>query len=307
MQITKTQELAYELKVSDAMKKDIISVSPKILIKELREIFRRHRISGVPVVEDNKLVGIISLEDFIKCLADGEINVPVEEKMTKEVETIYSDEQLICVMNKFEQFGFGRFPVIERENKNLVGIITKGDVISTLLKKLESDYMEKEIKRLRINHILKDISADSTTLILKYKIKGKDFKHAGEISSRLKKSLLNLGISPLVVRSVTIATYEAEMNIVIFAEEGEITIYAEPKKIKVEAIDKGPGIPDIEQALKPGFSTAPDWVRELGFGAGMGLPNIKKCTDYFKIQSKLGEGTKLEFVVNINWGEKNEG
>jgi CBS domain-containing protein/anti-sigma regulatory factor (Ser/Thr protein kinase) len=300
MQITKIQELAYELKVNDAMKKDVISVSPKILIKELREIFRRHRISGVPVVEDNKLVGIISLEDFIKCLADGEIDVPVKEKMTKKVETIYSDEQLISVMNKFEQSGFGRFPVIERENKKLVGIITKGNIVSTLLKELESDYMEKEIKRLRINHILKDISADNTTLILKYNIKGQDFKHAGETSSRLKKSLLNLSISPIIVRSITIATYEAEMNIVIFTEGGTLIVYAEPDKITIEAIDKGPGIPDIEQALKPGFSTAPDWVRELGFGAGMGLPNIKNCTDRLNITSKIGEGTKLEFVVNLN-------
>lgn len=303
-EITKVQEIAYELRVKDAMKKNVICTSPATLIKDLREVFKKYRISGIPVVEGDTLVGIISLEDFIKALSNAEVEVPVREKMTKNVEVLYADESLISAMSKFENFSFGRFPVLERETNKLVGIITKGDIISTLLKQLESEYMEKELKRLRITHILEDISADEVILTLKYSIKGKDFKNAGEVSSRIKRSLSNLRIPSSVIRSVAIATYEAEMNIVIFAEYGEITVYAKPDQIRVEALDKGPGIPDIEKALQPGFSTAPEWVRELGFGAGMGLPNIKNCTDMMEISSKVGEGTRLEFVVYMNGGNR---
>jgi anti-sigma regulatory factor (Ser/Thr protein kinase) len=90
------------------------------------------------------------------------------------------------------------------------------------------------------------------------------------------------------------------MNIIIFTEGGEILARVEEDKIKVNAVDRGPGIPDIKKVMKPGFSTAPDWVREMGFGAGMGLPNIKNCTDEMKIESKPGEGTNLEFMVRLN-------
>lgn len=300
-EISKVQELIYELRVESAMTRNVVTVSPNTLIMDLRNILRLHKISGVPVVENDKLVGIISLEDFIKCLTGGEVNTTVGEKMIKKTEVLYSDESLVSTVNKFERFGFGRFPVIDRKSGRLIGIITKGDIISALLKELESDYMEKEIKRLRMAHILQEITADRTILTLKYKINGGDFKHAGEASSKIKKSLLSLGIPSPIVRSIVIATYEAEMNIVIYTEEGDIIVYAEPNKVRVEAVDRGPGIPDIEQAMKPGFSTAPAWVRELGFGAGMGLPNIKKCTDELDVQSKIGEGTKLEFSINMNF------
>ena len=96
------------------------------------------------------------------------------------------------------------------------------------------------------------------------------------------------------------ATCEAEMNIIVFTDGGEITINLEEETIRVTAIDDGPGIPDIEKAMKPGFSTAPDWVREMGFGAGMGLPNIKNCSDEMHIESTPDKGTHLEFVVNLN-------
>jgi len=89
------------------------------------------------------------------------------------------------------------------------------------------------------------------------------------------------------------------MNIIIYTEGGELTALIEEDKIQVNAIDHGPGIPDIEKAMMPGFSTAPDWIREMGFGAGMGLPNIKNCTDKMKLESQVGKGTNLEFIVNL--------
>ena len=302
-EITKVQELIYELKVEQAMTKDVIKVHPKNRMGELREILRVNRISGTPVVDEDKLVGIVSIEDFIKCLADGEMDAFIEDKMTKKVETLYADEPLIHAVNKFNRHGFGRLPVIERSSGELVGVITKGDIMKTLLKEIEIDYHEEEIHRYRASHIFRDIIADKTTLIFEYNISGQDFKRAGESASGLKKSLARLGIPPQILRRVAIATYEAEMNIVIFTSGGLITAYVKPDEIRVEAIDSGPGIPDVEQAMQPGFSTASPTAQEWGFGAGMGLPNIKKCADKMYINSAVRKGTKLKVIIYTK-GEK---
>lgn len=297
--ITKIQELTYELRVGDVMTKKVVTVGPKEVIYALREILGRNRISGTPVVDRGKLVGLVSIEDFINCLAQGETNALIEEKMTKEVESLYADEPLVHAVGKFDQYGFGRFPVIERGSSRLVGIITKGDIVKGLLRKLEIDYQEEEIHKYRASHIFEDIIADNTTLIFEYRVEGKNLDRAGESASGLRRTLDRLGIRPDVVRRVAIAAYEAEMNIVIFTEGGQLTASVQPHRIRIDVTDEGPGIPDIEQAMQPGFSTAPDWIRELGFGAGMGLSNIKNCADKMRLNSKVGKGTHLEVVVRL--------
>jgi len=297
---TKIQELTYELKVKDVMTKEVVTVGPKEAIWELREILRKKRISGTPVVNKGKLIGLISIEDFIKCLAQGEMDAFIEEKMTKEVITLYVDEPLVDAFQKFDQYGFGRFPVIERNTRKLVGIITKGDIIRGLLKKLEVDYHEEEIHRYRASHIFEDILADSTTLTFQYNVTGRDFDRAGESSSGLKKTLYRLGIRPDVVRRAAIAAYEAEMNITVFTDGGELTVSVKPHQIEIDASDSGPGISNIEQAMQPGFSTAPQWIRELGFGAGMGLLNIKNCADKMNLDSEVGKGTHLQAIIYLN-------
>jgi len=298
-EITRVQELTYELKVKDVMTTDVITVSPKETMNELREILRSKRISGTPVVEDNQLVGIVSIEDLIKCLANGRMDASMKEKMRKQVETVYADESLIHAVSKFNRYGVGRFPVIERNRGELVGILTKGDIIKGLLKKLEIEYHKEEIYRYQATHIFEDILADKTMLHLQYNIVGQDFNRAGESASGLKKTLLRLGLHPLMVRRAAIVAYEAEMNIVIFTTGGQISAWVQPEYIKIEANDTGPGIPDIERALQPGFSTAPEWVQELGFGAGMGLPNIKKCADKMILTSEVGKGTALKTTIHI--------
>jgi CBS domain-containing protein/anti-sigma regulatory factor (Ser/Thr protein kinase) len=301
----KIHELVYELKVADVMTTELISVHPKALMSDLREILRTNKISGLPVVDDGALVGIISLEDFIRALADGEVSRPIEEKMSKNVETLYDDEPLTSAIHKFDHSGMGRFPAIERDGGKLVGILTKGDVIKGLLKKFEVDYHQEEIHRYRASHIFEDIEADDTRLTFQYKVAGKDFKRAGEGSSRLKRTLTRLGIRPEIVRRLAIASYEAEMNLVIFADGGTIAVQVEPSRVLVEVEDSGPGIEDIEKAMQPGYSTAADWVRELGFGAGMGLQNIKRMSDEFEIESERGRGTllKLSFLTGGNHHE----
>lgn len=296
---SKIQELAYGSKVEDAMTKDVVAVAPDDTMVDVWMKLRDNRISGLPVVSEGNLIGIISVEDFIKCIITGRKGEQVKDNMTTHLEFIYSDEPLIHVIKKFEKYRFGRFPVKERDTKKLVGMITKGDIIHCLLKRFEKDYYEEEAQKNKMNDIFKDIKADKTTIILKYDVKGKEFKKAGEKSSFLKNALLRLGIATEITRRIVIASMETEMNIIIFTDGGEITIWVEEDKIKVNAVDSGPGIPDVEKAMLPGYSTAPDWVREMGFGAGMGLPNIKNCTDEMKIDSKVGKGTNLEFIVNM--------
>ena len=134
---------------------------------------------------------------------------------------------------------------------------------------------------------------------LTYAISPDDFTRAGEASSDVKKKLKQMGVSPEAVRKVSIAMYEGEINMVIHAKGGEIRVEITPEKILMVLDDVGPGIPDVERAMKAGYSTAPDEVRSLGFGAGMGLPNMKKYTDSMEVETKLGVGTKITMVVDI--------
>jgi CBS domain-containing protein/anti-sigma regulatory factor (Ser/Thr protein kinase) len=292
--------MVYEMKVADVMTRNVITVGCGERMGSLRELLRGNRISGLPVLDGERLVGLISLEDFIKWLGDREDDCPIAERMTGELVTLYDDDPLVLAVSKFEKTGLGRFPVIDREQGKLQGILTKGDVIEGLLKKLEIDYEEEQVHRDRASHIFEDIEADNTTLLFHYDVVGQDFAQAGVSSSRLRRTLSRLGIRSDLVRRVAIASYEAEMNLVIFTEGGQIRARVRPNRVLVEVEDTGPGIGDVEKALEPGYSTAPDWVRELGFGAGMGLINIRKSADIFDIRSELGKGTllKASFFAN---------
>ncbi|MDK2877330.1 MAG: serine/threonine-protein kinase RsbT [Thermoanaerobacteraceae bacterium] len=134
---------------------------------------------------------------------------------------------------------------------------------------------------------------------LNYEITGNDFNNAGKATEQAKKILKQIGVDSAVIRKVSIAAYEAEMNIVIHAEKGNLSFNITPKYIEVVADDTGPGIADIDKAMQEGFSTAPDRIRELGFGAGMGLPNMKKFSDIFEISSVIGIGTTVRMIINL--------
>ncbi len=304
-EITKLQELTYELRVEDAMTRKVITLSPEDSIAEFREILRVNRISWTPVVDGGKLVGIISIEDLIKALAAGEPNATVGAKMTPHPLALYTDEPLVNAFSKFTELRFGRFPVVDRDG-NLVGIITQGDIVRAMLKRMEIDYHEEEIHRYRASHIFEDILADDVALVFGYRIAPRDFSRAGQASSDLKKTLSRLGVPPPVLRRVAVATYEAEMNIAVYSDGGEICAEVRRDRITIEATDTGPGIPDIGLAMQPGFSTAPDWVREMGFGAGMGLPNIKACSEEMDLKSTVGVGTRLRIVIVCRQGNENQ-
>jgi anti-sigma regulatory factor (Ser/Thr protein kinase) len=130
-----------------------------------------------------------------------------------------------------------------------------------------------------------------------FNISGGDFINAGEVASKVKKILQDLGVSNKVIRRATIAIYEAEMNVVWYARQGTLTLSVTPDLLHIKVTDEGNGIEDIELAMREGYSTASEEIREMGFGAGMGLPNIKKNSDEFYIASVVGQGTVLDITI----------
>jgi CBS domain-containing protein/anti-sigma regulatory factor (Ser/Thr protein kinase) len=296
--VTKTQEMVYEITVGEVMSTTVVTVRPDQTMSELSFLLRDNRISGTPVVENGTLVGMVSIADLINALSNNEINALIRDKMKTKVACLYTDELLVHCIAKFSKYGFKRYPVLNRQEE-LVGIITKGSIVEGLLRKLEIEYEQTEstagLARLRptMRKFFEDVNADEISFTFKFNVAGQTLNYAGKAASELKNALKKLGVCPPLLRRIGVATYEAEINLASYTKGGEIRAQVEKWGITVEAIDHGPGIPDVERALQPGYSTAPDWVRELGFGAGMGLVNMKKCADEMDLRSSVPDGTHL--------------
>jgi serine/threonine-protein kinase RsbT len=136
-----------------------------------------------------------------------------------------------------------------------------------------------------------------------FSIMGKDFSNAGSVSTEIKSILKEIGFDPTVIRRAAIASYEAEMNVVMYAIRAVVRLSATPSTIVIQFEDEGQGIADIEMAMQEGYSTATPEMREMGFGAGMGLPNIKKNSDHLEIMSEVGRGTKLSIRIRTKQGD----
>ncbi len=141
---------------------------------------------------------------------------------------------------------------------------------------------------------------DDAVFSQEFAVKGGDFAKAGTVACRIKDLLKDLGLDAKTVRRASIASYEAEMNVIMYAWEGRVNLAVSPQEVRITIDDQGPGIADIELAMTEGYSTATREMRELGFGAGMGLPNIKRNADVFRIDSKTGQGTRLEIIIRTN-------
>jgi CBS domain-containing protein/anti-sigma regulatory factor (Ser/Thr protein kinase) len=298
--ITRVEELGYELKVGQVMTTDVVTFSPETTILEALDVIKQHRISGAPVTVDGKLVGIISMEDLIRALRDGRIDRSVSNYMSKDLITVKAMEKVVDALKIFAKTKVGRLPVVD-ENDKLVGLLTKGDITNGLLNALQRDYQAEEIIRYRASHLFEDIESDRTSLILRYRIIKDDFVHGGAASNNIKRALLRLGANRQIARKCGIAVYEAEMNLIIHTNNGGfLRVEIEPHKITIEAYDDGPGIEDVEKALTPGYSTATDSIREKGFGAGMGLVNIRSCVDEMNIKSSKESGTNLYMTMYLD-------
>ena len=302
--LTKVHELVRELKVGQVMTPNPYTLPPDATMQDLKDLMREHRISGVPVVDESGLCGIVSLEDLIHALEQQAMAAPLRQFMTPLPLVIAHDQEpLMEAFKRLEQNDVGRVPVVNAQEQ-LVGIVTRSDIIASLLKALQEVYNEVEKAReCSPQDFFEALRSDSTNLLLRYHVEAGDFARGGEASAKIKRALLRIGASPALARRVAIATYEAEVNLIIHSTRGgSILVDVTPQEIRVVVQDSGPGIPDVEQARRPGYSTASPRAREMGFGAGMGLVNIRKSGDTFDIQSELGRGTflKVSFFTNGN-------
>ena len=289
------QVLVYELRVRDAMSKPAVTAEPSVTMRAIQNLMKTHRISGVPIVQGERLVGLVSIEDIIDALDQGHINDLAGNRMTCNVVTLRDHFSLVRAVAEFDRHGFGRFPVLEGTG-NLAGVITRGDVTSCLMHHLERR------AEMAVAHEAALVAARQTDghkdrVVIHSTIKAGDFDNAGRISQRMREVLRERGIDPEVRRRAAIVAYEAETNIIIHTIGGDISVAIDPQKLSIEAVDHGPGIEHIDLAMQEGWSTAGPLARELGFGAGMGLPNIKKCSDRFEIRSEMGSGTRLHCEV----------
>ncbi len=304
-EITKVQELIYTTRVETVMAANVVVLDPSMTMADVKRVMREKRISGAPVLNGDTIIGIVSLTDVLDVTEKGKLHEPVTEHMTREVKTVLKDSAVLEAVSNLDRQGFGRLPVVDQKGK-LVGIVTTGTMIRALLREMDISFQKREEEKLqsyRARHIFHDIVSDDTSVILRYVVAERDFDNAGKASSDIKKSLQRLGVKPSVVRRVAVAVYEAEMNLVIHTDVGGvITVDVRRERIKINAVDHGPGIIDVAKVLQPGYSTAPEWIRDMGFGAGMGLANIKRCADIMKLLSGPGSGTRLdiEFLLDEN-------
>jgi CBS domain-containing protein/anti-sigma regulatory factor (Ser/Thr protein kinase) len=288
------QVLVYELRVSDAMTKPAHTAAPTDSLRTIQQMMKRHKISGVPICSDGSLLGLVSIEDIINALDQGHINDPAEKWMARELVTLRDHFSLVRAVAEFERHGFGRFPVLDSADR-LVGIITRGDITNCLMHHLEKRAEEALAHEAQLMaERISDEKAERT--VIRTTVRTGDYDGAGKISQRMRQVLRERAVDPDVRRRAAVIAYEAETNIIIHSLGGEITVMIDPDKIVIDAIDHGPGIDNIDQAMQEGWSTAGRLPRELGFGAGMGLPNIKRCSDRFEMKSEA-HGTRLHSEV----------
>lgn len=289
-------ELIYRLKVKDVMKDSVVTVPPSASMRTIQLLMKEKGITGIPVTENGRLAGLVSIGDIIEALDGGWINDPAEKHMSRAVIVLDSDMPLSFAVTYFNRYGYRRFPVLDK-NGNISGIITAADILRSLL--IE---MNREVERLEEG--LEKHSQDSFDkgsgklgFELRFNSRRFDFESAGKASGELKKALKELGIDSAAIRRASIISYELEMNQVIHSEGGTMEFSASDGRVSITARDEGPGIDDLDAAMTEGFSTANQWVRSLGFGAGLGLPNAKRSSDEFSISSVPGKGTVVHSIV----------
>ncbi len=285
--------LMMQLKVRDVMTRDLVAVRPSQSIHAARDMMKENNITGLPVIERKQLKGIISINDVIDALEDGLMDNPVSQHMTRQVITLQEDMPLTMAVSYFRQYPFGRFPVLNAVSEP-IGIITSRNVNLSLLMELLNEMDRREHQDAK-----RPFPADSMHMVKTRRVKQYDFEHAGSASTDIKKYLESKNMSPALLRRIAVASYELEMNLICHSTGGTMSFVISPNMVEIVAQDYGPGIPDIQQAMQEGFTTANDWIKSLGFGAGMGLNSVQRVSDDLQLASTPGEGTLAKAVIHI--------
>ena len=293
-------ELLQRLRVKDVMRDhDIASVVRTDSMRYAENLMKRNHISGVPVLEDRRLFGIVSINDIIVALEGGWIGDPCQKHMSTNLIVLEEDMPLAFAIKYFQNYTFGRFPVLNKE-RDFVGIVSQRDVTRVLMQELTN-----ELARLEGKAVETKAPPEKTEGVLPYYsmrqfvIVHNDLTNAGKAANEIKRMMKDAGIDNKIVRRVAVAAYELEINVCIHSVGGTLTFILESDKASIVAKDRGPGIKDIEWACRDGTSTANDWIRSMGFGAGMGLANSKRVSDTFEIVSKVPTGTTVMCGFNL--------
>ncbi|MBC8452548.1 MAG: CBS domain-containing protein [Spirochaetes bacterium] len=286
-------ELIYRLKVKEVMSSSLFTAEKTTSLRTIQKLMRRESITGVPIVQGKRILGIVSMDDIIQALDHGHIEEPAENFMSRNLIVLEDDMPISFAISYFDKYSYHRFPVLNKKQE-LVGMITPRDIASRLL--LEFNREIDSIERISSHDSVVGIKE---TRVRKFTVRKHDFENAGYASTEIKKYLKSMNYESALIRKASIASYELEINLAVHSAGGEMIAEFTENKLVITAKDSGPGIPDIEKALTEGFSTANSWIRTLGFGAGMGLPNVQRVADDFSITSDLDTGTTVTAAIYL--------
>ena len=288
-------ESIYTVRVKEAMNPNPMRISPDDTMRDAKVLMKENGLTGVPVVDGNRLAGILSVYDIMACYDNGSLDDKVSKYMSRDVILLEEEMPISFAINYFNKFKFRRFPVINK-NKELTGMITARDLTAAMLKNISEQLQKYDKLNMRLSDPA-DIRPN-TVIYRQFIVHKYDFENAGKVTSEIKKILKERGIKQSIIRRVSIAAYELEINLVVHSDGGVLIFQLLPDAIMIKTQDRGPGIPDLEKALTDGFSTASEWIRSQGFGAGMGLPNVKRVSNDFQISSDV-TGTEVKLTINL--------
>ena len=288
-------ELLQRLRVKDVMRShDIVSVVRTDSMRFAQNLMKRNHISGVPVLEDGRLFGIVSVNDIITALEGEWIGDPCQKHMATNLVVLEEDMPLAFAIKFFQNYTFGRFPVLDK-NRNFVGIVSQRDVTRVLMQELTNELARLEGRAVddKLDAGAKSEGSLPYYSMRQFVVVHNDLSNAGKAANEIKRMMKDAKLDGKLIRRVAVAAYELEINICIHSVGGTLTFILDDKEAQIVAKDRGPGIRDVEWALRDGTSTANDWIRSMGFGAGMGLSNSKRVSDTFDIVSKIPTGTTV--------------
>jgi CBS domain-containing protein/anti-sigma regulatory factor (Ser/Thr protein kinase) len=289
-------EMIQRLKVRDVMTSSLTTVERADSLRKVQALMKANKISGVPVEEGGRFLGLVTINDILRALEGGYIEETCQKHMSTKLVVLEDDMPLSFALRYFDKYHFGRFPVIDREQK-LVGIICQRDINRALLLELTN-----ELNRLESESLHRKVPEGPFNLYVlrEFPVSKYDFENAGKAANKVKQLLKEKKFPPKIIRRIAVAAYELEINLCVHSDGGALSWQLSNGRAEIIAHDSGPGIADVEWALKDGNSTANEWIRSFGFGAGMGLVNVKRVADEFEIESKVGEGTRVKAVIYID-------